>query len=310
LGQGFESIFWGREDEKMNEIKATWSESINRRRDPESIQKLISWYSDLNLKTTDYGALKLVVGQIIDGWIKKEKGWKLNGFYRARRNEEQSFENISEIKAPLERHVKKYGRLNTPGQGTFYAAEKSVVALWEIRVREGDIVTLGHFMPTKEIEVSLLDLGVYESECAKLVGYKNLKNHDQELTDQLGESTKYSGLISDYVLQEMTKIVESGNEHEYKSTCAIAELLWRSNSKHPVVLYPSISRNLHGVNLALHPQFVEENYSITGIQQVEILKVGLKEIRYRTIKYSEWSTTSGNIMWKNGPNHEQSVTDE
>lgn len=294
----------------MNEIKTTWSESINHRRDPESIQKMVSWYSDLSLKSTDYGAIKLVVGQIIDGWIKKEKGWPLNGFYRARRNEEKSFENISEIKAPLGRHVNKYGRLNAPGQRTLYAAEKSVVALWEIRVKAGDIVTIGHFMPIKDIEAPILDLGVYESECAKLVGYKNLKNYDQEVTEQLGESTKYSNLISEFVMREMTKIVELGNEHEYKSTCAVAELLWRSNSKHPIVLYPSISRNLHGVNLAFHPEFVEENYSITGIQQVEILKVGLKEISYRTIKYSEWNTTDGKIMWKNGPDHEQLVTDE
>lgn len=282
---------------------AIWSEDLNNSRDPEAIRKLIEWLRELDLSSIEYGAIRLIVSQILDGWVKRERGWKLNGVYRVRPNKKNgSFENISKLCAPTPKFVTEYGRLNTIGQPTFYAAEKSIVSLWESRASIGDIVTIVHFVPIHEIEVSILDLAVYESECAKLVGYSNIRDHVCEVIARLGPGFDFISIISAFIVDEMKKVVGDGQHLNYKISAAIADILWRSNNKHPIVLYPSITRGLRGTNVAMDPQFVIENYVIQGIQEIEIKSISLQSVEFRTLRYSPSSDRHGNIRWIDGSN--------
>jgi hypothetical protein len=252
------------------------------------IEAAISRFNWIDLLMTDFEKVVQAIAPVITGYVTSDKGWPLNGIYRARKNEDgKSFDNISQLWARPAKDVKKYGRLNQPGESIFYAAEVSQVSLAEIKVKVGDVVTIMELQPFQRgKQLSVIDLGVYHTDCGLKSGYKNTLQVRKGIESKIGfKNIEAQNLILDFMVQEMTKKVSEGAEWEYKPTAAIAELLWRRSKYFRCAIYPSVAKNLHGINIALYPDYVAENYYIPRLNEIEIIEVSEKDIKFNRKKH-------------------------
>ena len=97
-------------------------------------------------------------------------------------------------------------------------------------------------------------------------------------------------------------------DYEYMITAAISQILWRSNNRHPVVMYPSISRELNGTNVAFEPAFFCESYQVDHIHEIEIVAIEMERVKYRTLKRKQMVDEQGKIFWLDAPDDVQMVT--
>ncbi|MHB8354536.1 MAG: RES family NAD+ phosphorylase, partial [Burkholderiales bacterium] len=178
-------------------------------------------------------------------------------FYRARRISSRLFDHINELRYPPAPATPK-GRLNRKGDPMFYAAYSPAAALVEARAVAGRIIIVATIEELHEDCVQFFPIGISSGRYA---------TPSREPAERL---------VIDYLNREMTKTVYTGNEYEYSSTIAIADLFLHKPAYRKGVrvetglIYPSVRAGQpldEGTyNIALTPEVFDAYYRITEVK--------------------------------------------
>ena len=196
--------------------------------------------------------------------------------FRARKNNGNAlFESVNELWYPPRSIIKQYGRANNIGQTLFYCAADEAIAILELRPAINDIITILECKFTSSKTPILIPLGIYE--LTKEYGVKIAGpsiDHECEIKSWLNNNEsnyKKNSLIGKFITDEFKKVINQGNDDEYKMIVAISELLFSFEGIDGIT-YPSIASGLINANLALLPQAVDSMCKPVACQVVKVIE--------------------------------------
>ncbi|AZA92378.1 Uncharacterised protein [Chryseobacterium nakagawai] len=241
-----------------------------------------------------------------------------NNFYvdRLRINQENKlFYSIDDISYRKDtENIRSYGRANYPNQSMFYGAFESeniklprFVSLIETSEIFRDIeknndldkkffATLGRWKLKKETEV--LEIIFSEDYLKSGENKKAFNYHWSNLKNQLPDYEERFKLILEFFTSEFAKKLI--NDHRfYKISSSYFNLSLSSSPNIGGVKYPSVKSDYMGYNLALLPEFLDENFELANVSLLEIDKRGKHttvEIVNNVIDFGE---NFRNFTWEN-----------
>ena len=263
-------------------------------------------YRSMDFQTSPIDEYERLIGRIINDYKTQTFFWGLPIIYRARKHDVcgSIFENIEQLIYPKKEKVTKFGRLNGVGESLFYCASDKDTVLLEVRPKLGDEITI--------LESRLID-SVKIPEFAE-VGIREVmiqQNHSPEFVRQniemLNKALKTRDdkeryvLAHDFLVEEMTKIVEDDKIYQYKGTIVIGRFLMNNLTKSKPVdgmVYRSISRT--GAEcIALKPDSYDLHYKPDRCFKVKIVgKDARGQFVYHCIDKSITIAQDGKIVRK------------
>jgi hypothetical protein len=278
------------------------------------VQKQLYLVRRLNLKTVNEDYLKRQLRALLKtGYVSRLLNISHPKIYRVRINEgHKLFGNAKQLWWPPPECIKEKGRLNDIGQSIFYCSDSESTAVLEKRPKQGDIITILEselIDPNKQPLVT--EVGIHEytgSFNPKYGGTPPAQDLElKEFTQREGISNT-NPILRDYLNHEITKIVDKGNEHEYKTTIAIADILMNEPEliKNGRVVsgvidglsYPSIAAQYMGANIGLRCEAADQLYKPVSCKVCIIEQV--KDIAHYDmgeIQTSKSIETDGTINW-------------
>ena len=208
------------------------------------------------------------IGKIADGYMTRPALIGANGVFRARVNSgDEFFRNSSELWYPPSEKVQA-GRFNLAHQSKFYASNSPIAAIWEIRPKVGDFVTVLYaatFSPTDEI--ALTHVGLHEFNGAPELDIANLRESISFIHMLKANGVEKKWMIIDDLFSEYSnKIVNVQNATDvYKVTNAMDKLF--SGVPRSGTLYPSIASSNNFYNICISPDDADR-YFFPGLAWV------------------------------------------
>jgi hypothetical protein len=185
-----------------------------------------------DLKGLSDDAVAHRIRQIIDQYLLQIRPLQLTGIYRARSNKPgEIFSSASELWYPPAAYITRPGRLNGIGQARFYGANMPNTAVLELRPQPGNIFTI-LIARTRSSKIETLNVAFIGLERARAPDVQHLTERDMfrlasHFRDRLGPADyKKWLLIDDYLSEIFGMAVPDGEEHKYKPTIALGDLLF------------------------------------------------------------------------------------
>lgn len=227
-------------------------------------------------------------------------------FFRVR--ELDSFTNINLIREhsypPLD--LVEMGRCNFPKYPVFYCSNEPMTALlevardfqgsgkkyciskWELIPTDSDMV-FESFLQTelpKENQFAVIGEGIRE---------KISKPFERSVNKKL-EKEQEEGMIEYLKFLDNTFI--NDNDYSISATLAHKALYVNHNYRTDVLMYPSVQTLFKGINLAMQPNFVENNMKMTRLYILDLETFNLENgsVGVTLSKYAE--VEKNIIMWK------------
>lgn len=204
--------------------------------------------------------IKDKVNILLNGYACMTRRMESHYAFRARINNGSSyFDRVSDLWYPPGSVVKKWGRLNRPGQSIFYISASHEIATLEVRPKVGDMITMLRVKLKESSHLPhVMELGMAEtvsqyglSANVQLLENSKLRGVFAGLED-IEKNLKIRSMLASFMMQ----IVPPGQEYDYKKSVAIVEHLMLANHIDGV-LFPSIagdgSRKGGGMNMAIKP---------------------------------------------------------
>lgn len=199
------------------------------------------------------------------------------------------------------------GRCNFPKHPVFYCSEAPLTALTEVIRNQTDINNKryciskwGLLSPDEELlfqsflQTKLPKENQYSSLRDNLIKNINnpfMKSHNMEL-----DKEQEKGLLEYLNFLDTSFITD--NNYSLSATLAHRALYSEHNMRTDILFYPSVQTQYKGVNMALNPNFVENNLKLSRLYIVESPKYSTikKTFELKFIKYAE--VERNQIMWK------------
>jgi hypothetical protein len=233
----------------------------------------------------------------------KHKDFSLK-FFRVR--EFDTFQNISLIREhsypPL--NLTKMGRCNFPKYPVFYCSNDAMTALLEVARNYGKL--------DKRFCISKWELTGKEEELifqnflqAPLppenhfnVLQKSLRERinepfEKSLNEGLDEERK-KGLLEYLTFLDDNFIAD--DNYSLSASLAHRALYINHNYRADILMYPSVQTNFRGVNMALNPNFVENNLKMTRLYEVSLENYNPKTGKINVTFY-RYAEIKKNIIW-------------
>jgi hypothetical protein len=245
----------------------------------EDIQRTIDSVTRADLRTADIDVLKQQLNSLL--WAYSAFAILVDGdrpIYRARRHSpaEKTLGTVDDI-YPCVSFIKKLGRANREQQPIFYFSVDPVIALHECKASEGDVFSVLKCKADAGSQIALVPIGIHElfkKHGKKLGGnFPELAQRIIELFQNDEENLKKYELIDGFVRREFLKVVDPGNEHEFKLTVAIAEYLFEFETdigRVDGIAYPSIASDWYNANIAFTPESFRHLYKAIGCKWQKI----------------------------------------
>lgn len=249
------------------------------------------------------------IKHVIDQYPFQLRPLHLTGVYRARANKPgEMFSSASELWYPPERIVRRPSRLNGIGQVRFYASSMPNTAVLELRPKSEDVFTIllartrsGH---VERLNVAFIGL---ERSLAPEVQHftdRDLFRRASHFREAIGpENYEKWLLIDDYLSEVFGTPVPDGEEHRYKPTIALANLLFTAPTL-DAVNYPSVASDQYGINLCMLPDKADQ---LLSPKEAWMVKMGERAIHPKTrellwriefIRRSKKIEPDGTITWR------------
>lgn len=207
---------------------------------------------------------------------------------RARPNENEPFNKISELSYKPAKYNTRYQRASTPNTTMFYGCivpyiivngepdNEKVTAIYEVSklLRQGIIegeekITFSHWKVTKSIPLVAI---VYHRD------FSNKSSHTRELyyayQEYLRNNPNYrdnSKIVTEFIASEFAKN-NITDDYDYLITALFTEMVLSMGLAG--VYYPSVSVNGKGFNVAIDPHFVENNMEPVFAGECTLYKKG------------------------------------
>ncbi|MCG8902835.1 RES domain-containing protein [Tenacibaculum finnmarkense] len=178
----------------------------------------------------------------------------------------------------------KMGRCNFPENPVFYCSNDPGTSLFEV-IRDGNYkkkqfcISKWEIIPSEEIFI-------FENYLRNELPNKNpFKDLNDNLVERLDET--FEGKLTKEKREGVFKYLEFIdnsfiNDNNYSLSASIAhDSLFREHeTRADVLMYPSRQSNLVGLNLAINPNFVNNNMKISRFYTVEINNISEKRDKY------------------------------
>jgi len=215
-------------------------------------------------------------------------------FYRVRITEHKP-QKISDFQAPPSQSVLGYQRCNPPGIPMFYAASRRIVALWETRVKKGQVVYLSQWIARDRIPVNR----IFDSE------------ENQEVNGQVSTLRgPNDDVLLAYFDTQFTRKIHADFADDYKFTAAAAQFLttkFRAETErkihidgHVALKYPSVFDLEVGHNTAMHAEFAKERLELLHAMELRVLESEGNSIRVEVLDTAT-NFEDGQIHWTSDP---------
>ncbi|UJH92092.1 hypothetical protein LZ575_05685 [Antarcticibacterium sp. 1MA-6-2] len=273
------------------------------------IEKLknIEWPIFENFKQTeDYvKAIEDIIFQefeIIPSALQFFKPDKFNlSIFRAR--ETSTFKNIDLISEhsypPL--NITSFGRCNFPENPVFYGSDHPITCLLEI-IRESDYKEKEFCLTKWEILKSDTPVAIqpfFHSGLPKENGFSAIKEMETLKLDETFENKldldKKAGLLKLLDFFRTTFITDA--KHKLSAAIAYNFLYAKHNLRTDILMYPSIYTQLTGMNMAISPNFVDNQMQLKRLYKIKITDINKQDKKYK-LSIGEYAYVEKNvIMW-------------
>ena len=215
-------------------------------------------------------------------------------------------DEISFLKYPPKKSVKRYGRANSPNESILYATFDPITALSEMRPDIGDLITISTWKLKSDYSLTVSPIfknstkdGIIHNEVS-LIAKRNyiqqLKQYDNEIQKQLE-------IIIQFVADCFSKEVEDTNHFDYFLSAYYANrILWElQNGEVDAILYPSVRQSLEMTNIAMKPNIFDKNYELELVEESIVKQNKSKTSTGWYMLGTDISKTFTNdrITWKN-----------
>lgn len=221
--------------------------------------------------------------------------------YRARINEDKAdFAHKSKLWYRTEKVEEiPLGRFNKAGESLFYAAVELNTAIFELRPKKGDVVTIMEVIPISSLgRILIIPTGLSKSISDKIsLGF----NNDRIAQNILSKNDKKWFSADEFLESLLTEVVGDNERHKYHATTAIARLLFKI-SNIDGLYYPSIATSQKGLNLCLRRESADKilkPHKFFMVEIVEIVDHPQHGLLYgcRDIKTAKEIKDDGEIVW-------------
>ena len=166
--------------------------------------------------------------------------------------------DISQLLAPPIEYC-GFGRCNIPKQQVLYCATSEAGAYWEIKPKNGDVITLSHFELKPDAKVNCLVVTRDKTENPKI------QNKLQEVYY----------VLEDFFVDVYSLDISRDRPRDY----LFSGLLSSEQLFYPVVaknnfeaiIYPSVQKKKFGENFAIRNELILERYNLIGVETRFIL---------------------------------------
>jgi len=152
-----------------------------------------------------------------------------------------------------------FGRCNIPNQQVLYCATSEAGAYWEIKPKNGDVITLSLFELKPNAKVNSLIM----------MGHKT---KDPKITHQLQE-VYY--LLEDFFVDVYSIEVDRTRPRDYLFSALLSsEQLFYSgvlNKNFEAIIYPSVQKKQFSDNIAIRNELILKHYNLIGVETRFIL---------------------------------------
>ncbi|MEG6512433.1 hypothetical protein V6C32_10965 [Desulforamulus ruminis] len=257
---------------------------------------------DLSHSDISVDNLKMQIAEIIEPFLIMVIGANFPKIYRCRINEDKKiFSNIKDLWYPRKEKILKLGRFNNIHEQVFYCATNYMVSVLEVNPDAGDVVTIME-CELKESERQLKVPNIFLNKFKSIPGIScnvnaiEINNKAQSILNNKENIRKHT-LIQKFLEFESVKEVKKGEEHNYKISVAVKEILFTIGELDGLC-YPSIVVNKEAVNMALRPKAVDSYYVPTKVWVLE-KQMDNNESYLKLINKSiAINTTTGSITYE------------
>lgn len=231
----------------------------------------------------------------------------LSSFFRVR--ELDSFTNIDLIREhsypPID--FVRMGRCNFPNFPIFYCSNNPMTALLEVvrdfkRSEKKYCVSKWELIPSNEKMVfeNFLQMDLPEDNRLSIIG-ERIRNHistpfEESLNKKLDKEQE-EGLFE--YLKYLDNSFIRDNDYSLSATLAHKSLYVNHNYRTDVLMYPSVQTLSKGMNLAIQPNFVENNLKLTRLYVLNFEKYNSMNGKV-SVTLSKYAEVEKNVvMWEN-----------
>ena len=176
--------------------------------------------------------------------------------YRVRRIDPGTVHTkCADVWHPPAEYVGKVGRANDIGQAMLYCSLDPQTAIDETQIQEGE-----------QFSLAIYQLRGREPYDARSIVIKETK----PIPGNGVEFSRFGSELSRFMVNEFTRSVSEGNEHHYKRSCAIAQILLEMPYKDSLV-YQSV-RNREAVNVVYTSKAAAETLTVVQVATCEMEK--------------------------------------
>ncbi len=242
---------------------------------------IIASLRGLDLRKVDVELIKQNITSLITGYAKSApiipKGVH---FYRGVIGDTRP-QNKSALTYPDPGKITYYQRANRPGSSLFYCSNMRNVPLFELNLQPAQYVAISKWRTGGPMIVN--NIGYTDTVLRNMGSGRKAPLWIRDGPPII--DTKQNRLIEEYLSEEFTRVVRSGQEHEHKITVAIAEKLMGgaiinkdgSKIEFAGIIYPTIAMKGNADNLAIKPSFVDTRLTI---EEVEYLRINTRSEDY------------------------------
>ena len=290
---------------------------------PSLVRKKIKELERIDLIKADVELLKDKITYLLKGYGFATPilmpGWKL--FRGVKCVEKPS--NVSQITYPNSKIIKKYQRVNRPGNATFYSSIAREAPFYELDMNPNEFIAISRWGILEKIVVN--NVG-YHQDSFKQLG----SNREAPIFGEGYKPTTSDLIVNKYFANEFAKVVPEGGEHLYKISVAISEKLCGGelhmeiagdSYKGPMeiggVIYPTIAMRANSDNIALKTHIVDKYLSLEQVEYIRVDSTHDFQYEVKIIDFANSFCENGTIEWKGrhpqwvlGPGQEVTVSVE
>lgn len=240
--------------------------------------------------------------------LQKPKDFNLSIFRAREVNTIKNIDLISEHSYPPV-NLTGFGRCNFPNNPVFYCSNHPITSLLEI-IRNTDYIDKEYCLSVWGIinsESPICIQNYFHSELPKANGFSAIKDADILQLDKTFEHKldpdKKAGLLELIGFLHSTFI----NDKSHKLSAAIAHqvLFAEHNFRTDILMYPSIQTKLTGMNMAIQPNFVDNQMQLKRLYFVKITGYNKENDSYN-FSFGRYGYVEKNvIMWRESKKNDE-----
>ena len=187
--------------------------------------------------------------------------------------------SIRELQAPLPEFVKVHQRCNRMGQPMFYCSASMNIPLHEIGIEVGDYVVLSEWKTTTDLIVN--QVGYCEEVFKSLGATRQLPDMTPTDLKPADQGLEIATEVMNFLSRTFTLKVADGEEDQYRTSIAIAEMLlagddlvqFRNAKWIGGLQYPTLAMKANGENFALKLQFAYQNLAFIRAHYIRVVSI-------------------------------------